>query len=216
MVRSWLVRPLLLLCGALVLLGVGIAAFVWSGVYGIGADDPHVKPVEAALQRLRERSIAVRAEALDVPSDLDHAKRAEAGAHHYAEMCVGCHLAPGITRSELREGLYPLPPSLVEPSVRDPRSAFWIIKHGIKMSAMPAWGKSHDDEAIWNMVAFIRKMPAMSPGDYHALAGQAPTNHSHGVVQADSPAPAGTMLPSRAAEPARRKSRDHGHGHHQH
>jgi hypothetical protein len=63
--------------------------------------------------------------------------------------------------SELREGLYPRPPSFVEPAQRDPRTMFWTIKHGIKMSAKPAWGKSHDDEAIWNMVAFVRKVPTI-------------------------------------------------------
>ncbi|HEX2831048.1 MAG TPA: cytochrome c [Burkholderiales bacterium] len=217
MTRSRLVRPLLLFCGALALLGVGVAAFVWSGVYGIGADDPHAKPVEAALQRLRERSVAVRAKGIEVPSDLDHTKRVEAGAQHYAEMCAGCHLAPGITRSELREGLYPQPPSLVEASPRDSGSAFWIIKHGIKMSAMPAWGKSHDDEAIWSMVAFVRKLPTLSPADYRELAGQAGTNHVHGHTEPPhSAAHDASAPPTRASEPVTRKSGSHAHGHGQH
>jgi mono/diheme cytochrome c family protein len=46
------------------------------------------------------------------------------------------------------------------------RRAFWIIKHGIKMSAMPAWGKTLDDTAIWELVAFVRKMPEMTPETY--------------------------------------------------
>jgi hypothetical protein len=41
--------------------------------------------------------------------------------------------------------------------------AFWVIKHGIKMSAMPAWGKSLDDARVWDIVAFVRKMPEVAP-----------------------------------------------------
>jgi hypothetical protein len=53
---------------------------------------------------------------------------------------------------------------------------FWTIKHGIKMSAIPAWGKSHDDEAIWNMVAFVRKAPGMSAPDYRASPQKSSAN----------------------------------------
>ncbi len=38
------------------------------------------------------------------------------------------------------------------------------------MSAMPAWGKSLDDAAIWEIVAFARQMPAMSPETYQQLS----------------------------------------------
>ena len=34
---------------------------------------------------------------------------------------------------------------------------------------MPAWGKSLNDEAIWDIVSFVRKMPAMTPEQYQAL-----------------------------------------------
>ena len=83
-------------------------------------------------------------------------------------MCTGCHLAPGMQDSELRAGLYPQPPNLSHDPV-DPRAAFWIIKHGIKMSAMPAWGKTLDDAAIWDILSFIRKMPDMSADQYRQL-----------------------------------------------
>ncbi|MHB8721984.1 MAG: c-type cytochrome [Steroidobacteraceae bacterium] len=49
--------------------------------------------------------------------------------------------------------------------------AFWIIKHGIKMSAMPAWGKSLDDAAIWDIVAFVRQLPQMTPDTSAQITG---------------------------------------------
>ena len=107
-------------------------------------------------------------------------------------MCTGCHLSPGVNDSELRVGMYPQPPNLSKVHV-DPKDAFWVIKHGIKMSAMPAWGKAgHDDPTIWSMVAFLEKLPGMTPAEYKAIVAKAPPDedmdmddegdhaHSHG------------------------------------
>jgi mono/diheme cytochrome c family protein len=88
-------------------------------------------------------------------------------------MCTDCHLKPGAGDSEIRPGLYPQPPNLSQVRV-DPREAFWVIKHGIKMSAMPAWGTSHDDETIWSMVAFLQKLPDMTPRQYRDMVAKAP------------------------------------------
>jgi mono/diheme cytochrome c family protein len=79
-------------------------------------------------------------------------------------------LAPGVTRSELRPGLYPHPPNLAQEASPDARRAFWTIKHGIKMSAMPAWGTLLDDAAIWDVVALVRRLPSMAPEGYQQLA----------------------------------------------
>lgn len=158
---------------AVALIGVGaIAGFVWSGLYNIGADDHHTQVVFATLQELRENSIRVRSADLKVPN-LDDEQLVLKGAGQYAAMCTGCHLAPGMRGSELREGLYPMPPELAKERV-DPRRAFWIIKHGIKMSGMPAWGQTHDDPTIWSMVAFLRKLPDLTPEQYKAIVAKAP------------------------------------------
>ena len=152
---------------ALILLGV--VAFVGSGLYNIDADDRHITMVLAAIQALRERSIAARAVAIGVPR-LEDPSKISAGAECYAALCVDCHLAPGVVQSDLRQGLYPHPPNLVQEDIRDARSAFWTIKHGIKMSAMPAWGGTLNDEAIWDIVAFLRQMPSMSAETYQQLS----------------------------------------------
>ena len=84
-------------------------------------------------------------------------------------MCVDCHLAPGARESELREGLYPQPRKLTERGDASPAETFWVIKHGIKMSATPAWGKTHDDRTIWGIVAFLQKLPELTLDQYQAL-----------------------------------------------
>src|SRR3546814_13573560 len=80
--------------------------------------------------------------------------------------------------TELSKGLYPAPPNLTQHEV-DATVAFWVIKHGVKMSGMPAWGKSMSDEYIWNMAAFLQPLPDLDEEQYKALV--APHGgHSHG------------------------------------
>jgi mono/diheme cytochrome c family protein len=157
------------IAATLAVLTTGGAAFMYSGIYNIGADDHHTKVVLTLIEHLRERSISVRSRGLPQPN-LDDPARIEAGAQHYAALCVSCHLAPGVTKSDIGRGLYPHPPNLAQAEIQEPDRAFWIIKHGIKMSAMPAWGKTLDDAAIWDLVSFLQKMPAMAPEAYQQIA----------------------------------------------
>jgi mono/diheme cytochrome c family protein len=154
------------------LLAVGAGIFVYSGIYDIGADDHHTKPVFTVLQTLRDRSIHLRSKDIKVPN-LEDSELILKGAGQYAAMCIGCHLAPGKKTSEIRAGMYPQPPNLSK-VLLEPQDAFWTIKHGIKMSAMPAWGGSHDDPTIWSMVAFLQKLPGMTPQQYKDIVAKAP------------------------------------------
>jgi hypothetical protein len=104
-------------------------------------------------------------------------------------MCVGCHLAPGGGDSEIGQGLSPSPPDLTHqaagtaPDERADARRFWIIKHGIKASGMPAWSKGGmDDEAIWDLTALIKALPAMSAQDYRQQV-EASAGHSHSGVE---------------------------------
>lgn len=152
-------------------------AFIYGGVYNIGADVPHSKIVYGALEELRDNSIARHARNIVVPSDLNTQKRIQTGAGLYQEMCTGCHLGPGLERTEMSEGLYPAAPELARGDDLSPAEQFWVIKHGVKLSAMPAWGKTHSDDLIWDMVALIRQLPKMSPDQYKAAVASAPKDH---------------------------------------
>jgi ketosteroid isomerase-like protein/mono/diheme cytochrome c family protein len=170
----------MLLTIAVTLLGLGLlcAGFVWSGTYNIGADDPHTRPVHALLAALRERSIESHSAGVLVP-DLTSAELIRSGAGNYDAMCTGCHLAPGQHDTEISLGLYPSPPNFTKEAVDNPAEAFWAIKHGIKASGMPAWGKSMQDQYIWGLVAFLRQLPSLNSETYEkAVAASA--GHSHG------------------------------------
>jgi mono/diheme cytochrome c family protein len=165
-----------------ILIGVAAATlavlFVYFGVFDVAADVPHSAFVYAAMKAVRDRSIAVRIKDIEVPPLNDQKLIAE-GAEHYDAMCADCHLAPGAQQSEMHLGLYPQPPNLSEKIDLSPAAMFWIIKHGIKMSAMPGWGATHDDKAIWAIVAFLQTLPELSPERYQALTATGTEAHHH-------------------------------------
>lgn len=166
--------------------GVLIAGliYLYSGAYPVGADVPHNKFTYWFLETVREQSIAKATKAIQVPS-LGEPELLLVGGPDYDYMCAICHLKPGKTHSDMSIGLYPKPPNLskkegehghtddgLSNSKQRARRQFWIIKHGIKASGMPAWGPTHDDQRIWAMVAFLQKLPELTPEQYQILTAQ--------------------------------------------
>jgi len=169
----------------LVVVGAAGLGFIYSGVYPIGADDHHTRVVHWALETLREQSIARSSRDIQVPP-LDDPGLLLSGGADYNEMCARCHLKPGKSESDFSLGLYPSPPNLTvadEDGNGDDLAAerFWIIKHGIKASGMPAWGATHSDERIWAMVAFLSRLPDMTPLQYQIVTArpEADAGHAH-------------------------------------
>lgn len=161
-----------------------IALVIGSGVYNVAADEEHTTLVYNLIEATRERSIAVRAARVDVP-ELADPQRVRRGAGNYDSMCAGCHLKPDADETELSRGLYPKPPDLATAENLDPARTFWVIKHGIKATGMPAWGKSMEDRYIWDMVAFLSQLPTMSAEQYAAEV-RASGGHSHGETESTS------------------------------
>jgi mono/diheme cytochrome c family protein len=165
-----------------VVLGMaGVAGFIYSGIYPIGADVPHNKLEFWLLETLRNKAIERASSEISVPS-LESAELLLAGGPDYNDMCAGCHLKPGKDQSDMSIGLYPTPPNLsAEGDTEEYEHGdvqqlasrqFWVIKHGIKASGMPAWGATHDDQRIWAMVAFLQKLPQLSPEEYQILTAR--------------------------------------------
>jgi hypothetical protein len=217
-----------LLLGALATIGLGVATagiVVVAGVVEVGADIPHSPLTYQALAFARERAIASRADDINIPADFSDPERVRRGAGNYAAMCVNCHLSPEAPNSEIRKGLYPRPPNLSEKTESaSPRNAardFWIIKHGIKASGMPAWSKGGmEDEAIWDLAAFLQKMPLLSASAYEQAVAES-DGHSHGGVEVhehghddQDAAPVARAAENPAVES--RKTHSHDHGSHDH
>jgi mono/diheme cytochrome c family protein len=161
-------RTLFSLTGLLLLAG---GLFVWFGIYNIAATEEHWLITTELLEVVRDRSIQVRSEDIVKPDTLPPQQLAK-GAEDYAAMCAQCHLAPGEEPTEIHRGLYPQPPVFheMDHEAHNPGANFWVIKNGIKLTGMPAWGAVHSDEEIWGLVDFIGQLPEMSADEYQQAA----------------------------------------------
>lgn len=99
-----------------------------------------------------------------------------------------CHSAPGYSRTEIAQGLYPLPPDLTKEEFlkrRNNAELYWVIKNGIKMTGMPAFGPTHSEEELWGIVVFLKRLPNLKPEEYKAMVKAAgldkekEDHHSH-------------------------------------
>ena len=102
------------------------------------------------------------------------------GAENYDAMCATCHMPPGMPISPLAKGLNPMPPDLRKSSAHmTANELFWVTKNGIRMTGMPAWGLTHNDEEIWSMVAFMQTLPNLGPDEYKKMVELAKSKGRH-------------------------------------
>jgi mono/diheme cytochrome c family protein len=165
-----------------IVLVLGGLVFINSGLYNVAATKPDMEIVKWVLETTKEKSVRSRAKDITVPN-LNDESLAMTGFHHYDQMCVGCHGAPGISPSEIGEGLNPEPPDLSDVAAdMTPAELFWITQNGIKMTGMPAFGPTHSDEEIWGIVALMQKLPDLSPEQYKKMkqdSEKMPQEHNH-------------------------------------
>ncbi|WP_036249984.1 cytochrome c [Methylobacter sp. BBA5.1] len=205
-----------ILLGALGVLGLGavtVIGLLQAGAIDMAADTPHSPAVYRLIEWAREQSIIRRAADIVPPGDLPDAGRIRRGAGNYDAMCANCHLSPGIEDSEIRKGLYPTPPNLSKPanaddSDRTDARRFWIIKHGVKASGMPAWSKGGmEDEAIWDLTAFLKIMPSLSPEAYRRQV-ESSNGHTHGGLEEH-----GAEMESKSGAAHTHGTKQHSHKH---
>lgn len=174
--------------------------FAWSGVYDIAATAPHWNVTLTFIGILRDRSIGAHSEDLRAPN-LDDPKFEDAAFSHYHGICRLCHGAPGYEPEEFAKGLNPGAPSMTAGDIQQARSeaeVYWIVKNGIKMNGMAAFGPTHDDEQLRGLTALAKKMSPTTAEQYRqqvetaGLNGQKDQGHVH--------------APSESAK-------GHGHGH---
>jgi len=165
---------------ALALLAAAAVSAVHSGLVDVAATSPHWRVTAWILSTTMESSVRRRASAVRVPDDLDDLARVGRGASAYDEMCAACHAEPGGAAGVLAKGLLPEPPALADEAEEwSEAEQFWIVKNGVRMTGMPAFGPTHADDQLWDLVAFLRKLPSLSPAEYSSLVAGQVERHSH-------------------------------------
>lgn len=160
-----------LLAAALLAAAAGYIVFR-AGWYNIGAISSHLQPVFEFLEQGMRESVSFHSRDVKVPNQLASAQRIAAGGPIFHANCAHCHGAPGFAPSDHGQAMQPVPGPLVAAAETwTPAELYWITRHGIKMSGMPAWEFHLDEDEIWAVVAFMQRLPQLTPAAYREVVG---------------------------------------------
>ncbi|MDX8477238.1 cytochrome c [Mesorhizobium sp. VK24D] len=166
------VRTLAAIAVVLVAIIIGLASYAYFGFYNVAASEQDANVIRWSLETIRTNSIERHAgHNVSLARSLDDPEMIHTGGHHYKEEgCVACHGGPGISPAEFAKNMRPKPPDLTRATATlDDAELYWIVQNGIKMTGMPAFGPTHNQEELWAMVAFVRRLPKMSLSEYEKI-----------------------------------------------
>jgi cytochrome c553 len=183
-----------LFVAALVLAGVaavGGALVALSGIVPIKASSGHWAVTAWFLDFAKVRSVSTHAFGVELPPIEDPVLVMQ-GAGHYESGCMPCHGAPGSAMPTVAAAMTPPPPYLPALITRwDAEDLFYIVKHGIKFTGMPAWPAAERDDEVHAVVAFLLRLPELDAAAYARLvfgADEAPDG-SMRTLASSAPAP---------------------------
>ncbi|MDM0108872.1 c-type cytochrome [Variovorax sp. J22R24] len=183
----------------------GAVAIIYGGLYNVAATEQHLQPVFAALETAMRQSVRLRARHIQ-PPPLDDPALVLRGAACYSAKCAQCHGGPGVAQEDIGKSMQPLPGPLVDAQHHwRARELYWVTKHGIRMSGMPAWEFRLPEEDLWAVVAFLQKLPELTPAQYAALTSTRSPAAGEGAAapRAWACSPRGASSPALRVDPRR-------------
>lgn len=156
---------------ALVLVGTAVGFLVLlSGTYSTAATKQHFSLTYKLLDIGLRYSVRAAADGIDAP-DLQQQERVREGLACYRAYCVQCHGAPGVPRDALGKGMLPSPSDLTQSAYEWPAAhLYYVTRKGVRMTGMPAWEFRISDSGLWSTVAFLKRLPHLTPMEYAELA----------------------------------------------
>jgi cytochrome c553 len=163
-------HPWIALGAVLTAAAIGGLLFAASGVMPLKASSGHWAITERLLHFTMRRSISTHALTI-TPPRLDDESLVLRGAAHYDLGCRPCHGTPRGDRPQVARAMLPPPPELA-PRIPSWSAGelFYIVKHGMKFTGMPAWPSQQRDDEVWAMVAFLERLPELDDAEYLMLA----------------------------------------------
>jgi mono/diheme cytochrome c family protein len=199
---------LILLAAASVAAGAAVVFFVR---HGISARDSPTR-AEAVLARgLRHFAVpsAARNRTNPVPETADGLSDARS---HFADHCASCHGNDGKGETEIGRNLYPRAPDMThrETQALSDGELFFIIKNGVRLTGMPAWGKdtAEDDRASWQLVRFLRHLPSLTAEELEEMKKANPVSRA----ELDEQTEMEQFLEAEHGAPSPRQTATTGHG----
>ena len=159
-----------------IIVAIAAAVFFFGGIYSVAGTTSETSMVAWALTHIRQASIERHASREGPQVAFNDPAVVRVGARAFSERgCVNCHGAPGVDWAKFAEGLRPEPPDLKEiANELAPQQLFWVIKNGINMTGMPSFAQAGaQDDEIWSIAAFVKKLPSVSDADYKTWTASA-------------------------------------------
>ena len=146
----------------LIVLGLGAVVTI-VGFYQINIDAlQEPGPIETIFATQAKHILVHRSSSRDSisPAPTDLRASIEEGDKLYGTECAMCHGPNGHTPTDFGRWMYPRASDLTSPEVQQysDRELFWIVKNGIRLSGMPAFGKVESDEHVWNLAHYVRTL----------------------------------------------------------
>ena len=164
--KRWIFRTI----AFLVVAAVGGFLFSASGIMPIKASSGHWPITAWLLNFTMRRSVITHSLGMNAPK-LDDAALVAKGATHYEFGCRPCHGGPHLPQPVIAGHMTPHPPHLPPEIPKwESEELFYIVKHGVKFTGMPAWPAQQRDDEVWAVVAFLLKMPKLTAHEYQKVA----------------------------------------------
>lgn len=168
---------------------VGALAVSQFGLVNVAATKHEAAAVDWFLHSTYHNAVSRQAKRVVVPEGLNARNNVLVGARNFEAMCSTCHTPPGLSETPTATGMNPQPPQLLNmASHGTPAEQFWVISNGVRMTGMPAFGPTHEDDELWALVAFLQAMEGGDADAYQSLLRDARQtlgtddghNHRHG------------------------------------
>jgi cytochrome c553 len=163
--KRWLVE----IAAILVIFAVGGFLVAASGIIPIKASSGHWSITRWFLTFSMHRSFSTHSLGINAPP-LDDPALVLRGAGAYETNCRPCHGSPELRHPRVARKMLPEPPYL-PPKISEwePEELFSLVKHGVKLTGMPAWPTQKRDDEVWAMVAFLLTMEDLDAEGYQRL-----------------------------------------------
>lgn len=174
--RSWLI---LFVTAAALLVVLCVVASILAIRRGFSARDEPSAFERLVARQARHLAVPRGAWELKNPVPLTPEVLTKARAH-FADHCALCHGNDGRGKTEIGRNLYPKAPdmTLADTQGLSDGELFSVIKNGIRLTGMPAWGEETpaDDRASWELVHLIRHFPKMTEAEMREMKNLNPVS----------------------------------------
>jgi mono/diheme cytochrome c family protein len=137
---------------------------IWkSGFVDFNADEPPSQTEKHLAMAAVDASTDRHAQDVKNPVPVTE-ENLVAGADLYMNHCAGCHGLPSSPDGAFAKSFNPPVPAFFKeaPDMPDNQN-FYIIKHGVRWSGMPAWGQTLNDTQIWQLCTFLSNTEKLPP-----------------------------------------------------